>query len=47
MARRFDESTLCGGRACRNGLVGSICANDYGAALTAFTARIAERAAGQ
>jgi len=36
IARRFDESPLCGGHACRNGMVSSICRRDFSSAARAF-----------
>ena len=40
IARRFDESPLCDGAPCRNGIVSSICRNDYGPAIRAIVQRI-------
>ncbi len=40
IARRFDESPLCNGAPCRNGLLSSICRNDYAPAIRALVARI-------
>jgi hypothetical protein len=40
IARRFDESPLCHGAACRNGTVTSICRSDYAAAFAPIFARL-------
>ncbi len=44
VARRFDESALCGGAPCRNGMVASICAPGDTAPFTQFGAMVARRA---
>ncbi len=47
VARRFDESPLCAGHACRNGIVSSTCTNSFQSAVDAIVARIVRRARGQ
>ena len=44
VARRFDESLLCGAVPCRNGMVASICAPGDTAPFTQFAAMVARRA---
>jgi hypothetical protein len=44
VARRFDESALCNGSACRNGMVASICSPDDTAPFTRFAAMVGRRA---
>lgn len=46
IARRFDESPLCGGRPCRNGFVTSVCETDYRPAMRRLAARVRQRIAG-
>ncbi len=43
IARRFDQAPLCGGQPCHNGVVTSICANDYTAAMRTILAKIQNR----
>ncbi|MFO0562816.1 MAG: hypothetical protein U0269_32655 [Polyangiales bacterium] len=43
IARRFDQFPACNGRACRNGIVTSICAPEFSRALRVITTRIQER----
>lgn len=40
VARRFDQYPACYGRPCRNGMVFSICANDFSRVTQAITQRI-------
>ncbi len=47
VARRFDESPLCNGAPCRNGLVTSICRNNYTAAMREIINKIQSRLAGR
>jgi hypothetical protein len=47
IARRFEESPMCNGAPCRNGMVASICGNDFGPALERFASRIQRRLAGE
>ncbi len=43
IARRMDESAICAGRPCRNGVVRSICAVDYTRAVNDFARVIGSR----
>lgn len=43
VARRFDESPLCAGQPCRNGMVFSICEDDYGPSMRALARRVRQR----
>ncbi len=43
IARRFDQAPLCGGQPCHNGVVTSICANDYSAAMDTILKKIRDR----
>ncbi|MEI8258504.1 MAG: hypothetical protein WCJ30_22750, partial [Deltaproteobacteria bacterium] len=43
IARRFDQAPLCGGRPCHNGVVTSICANDYTSAMRTIVTKIQNR----
>lgn len=47
IARRFDESPLCGGNPCHNGIVRSICANDFTSAMRAIVSKIQSRLTGR
>jgi hypothetical protein len=47
IARRFDESALCAGEPCRNGLVTSICSDDYSAAIESLVRLIQRRLPGR
>ncbi|MDP3277903.1 MAG: hypothetical protein Q8Q09_22150, partial [Deltaproteobacteria bacterium] len=40
IARRFDETPACNGQPCRNGIVASICANDFSSAMDAVLQKI-------
>ncbi len=40
LARRFDESPLCGGRPCRNGIVASICSSNFGSVMNEMVTRV-------
>jgi len=44
VARRFDESSLCNGAPCRNGMVASICSPEDRAPFTQFAAMVGRRA---
>ncbi len=46
VARRFDESPICNGSACNNGLVTSICSNDYAQAMQQIVKKIQSRLTG-
>lgn len=46
IARRFDESPLCDGRPCRNGMIFSVCADDYRPSMRALARRVRQRLAG-
>jgi hypothetical protein len=46
VARRFEESPLCNGQPCRNGLVTSICATNLEGALREIGAKITRRMGG-
>jgi hypothetical protein len=43
IARRFDQAPLCNGLPCHNGVVTSICANDYSAAMQTIVTKIQQR----
>jgi hypothetical protein len=43
MARRFDESPSCNGQPCRNGIVTSICSQDYRGAMATILGKIKQR----
>jgi hypothetical protein len=43
IARRLDQDPLCHGAPCHNGMVASICAMDYSAAIRSFVSHIAQR----
>jgi hypothetical protein len=47
IARRFDEAPLCGGQACRNGVVTSICSTNFGAAMRTIVQKISARLQGK
>jgi hypothetical protein len=47
VARRFDEAPLCNGQPCRNGLVTSICSNNFSVAMNAIVQKIASRLTGK
>jgi len=47
IARRFDESPMCGNAPCHNGLVTSICANDYAPAVSSIIEKIQRRLTGR
>lgn len=47
IARRFDESPLCNGGPCHNGVVTSICSGDYGAAMRTIVEKIQARLGGR
>ncbi len=40
VARRFDESPLCNGAPCRNGIVASVCGVDFGPAMGLIISRL-------
>jgi hypothetical protein len=46
IARRFDQSPMCNGAPCHNGMVASICGNDFDPALAGFASRIQRRLLG-
>ncbi len=43
VARRFDQSPICNGLPCHNGMVASICGADYTAAVSQIVAKIQSR----
>ena len=43
VARRFDQDPVCNGAACGNGLVTSICSNNYGSAMQQIVTKIQSR----
>ncbi len=43
LARRFDESPVCNGAPCRNGIVTSICSSDYRGAMSSIVEKIQRR----
>ncbi|MEI8254351.1 MAG: hypothetical protein WCJ30_01630, partial [Deltaproteobacteria bacterium] len=45
IARRFDESPICNGAPCNNGLVTSVCSNNYAEAMRQIVAKIQSRLA--
>ena len=47
LARRFDEDPICNGAPCHNGLVASICQNDYSAAISGVVQKIQSGITGQ
>lgn len=47
IARRFDESPLCNGAPCRNGLVTSICSTNFTVAMRTIVRKIASRIGGK
>jgi hypothetical protein len=47
VARRFDEAPLCNGQPCRNGIVTSICSNNFSSAMNAIVQKIASRLTGK
>lgn len=47
IARRFDEAPLCGNQPCRNGVVTSICSNNFTSAMATIVKKIASRLTGK
>jgi hypothetical protein len=47
IARRFDQDPLCNGQPCNNGLVTSICANNYASAMQTIIEKIQSRLTGR
>ena len=47
VARRFDQDPLCNGSPCGNGLVTSICSNNYSSAMQQIIAKIQSRLSGR
>jgi hypothetical protein len=47
IARRFDQSALCNGSPCNNGLVTSVCSNNYASAMSQIIAKIQSRLSGR
>ncbi len=43
VARRFDESPICNGAPCNNGIVASVCGSDYADAVSRIVTRIQSR----
>jgi hypothetical protein len=47
IARRFDQSPMCNGGPCHNGLVTSICSNNYSSAMRQIIEKIQSRLTGR
>jgi hypothetical protein len=46
IARRFDESPLCNGQPCHNGIVASVCSTDYSNVMQFIASTCLRRMAG-